>query len=129
MSRGLLAVVCILTVSGTLFAPSASDLNEGTRLTRDSGNTYTFSWRGRPGKTYFLQHSEDLNTWIYFPDVIEPGANLPLSYGFSVSGPSRFFLRLKYTDIPTGNPSAADFDGDGLGSVHEFLAMRKAATR
>ena len=121
MSRAFLVLVCLLTLPGTLFAPTADDPNEGTRLTRASGNAYTFSWWGRSGKTYFLQHSEDLNTWIYFPDVIESGANAPLSYGFSISGPSQFYLRLKYSTIPTGNPSAADFDGDGLSNADELL--------
>ena len=120
MSRGFLALICVLVLAGTLFAPNVNDPNEGAVFTHDSGSHYTFSWWGRSGRTYFLQHSEDLQTWIYFPDVIESGANWPLSYGFSVSGPSRFFLRLRYTNIPTGNPSAADFDGDGLSNFDEL---------
>ena len=120
MKRGFIVLVCIFAAAGTLFAPNASDPNEGTRLTRTGANTYTFSWWGRTGRTYFLQHTGDLNTWIYFPDVIESGTNATRSYGFNVSGASQFYLRLKYSDIPTGNPSTADFDFDGLSNLDEL---------
>ena len=59
-------------------------------------------------------------TWTYYPDILEPGTGVRLGYTFTVSGPNRFFLRLKYSDIPTGDPHAADFDGDGVSNGDEL---------
>jgi len=123
MNRRFLLLLCVLALPGTLFAPSAGDPNEGIRLARTGTNTYSLSWWGRLGRTYFVQHSEDLANWIYFADLIEPGANAPLSYGFgfpaSPPPPARFFLRVISGDIPPGNPD--DLDGDGLSNADELL--------
>lgn len=106
----------------TAMSQGISAPNEGSRLIRLGGNSYSFKWSGHLGRSYFLQHSEDLVTWTYFPDVIETGTNspLPLSYGVTVSGPNRFFLRLKYSEVPTIDPKTADFDGDGLSNWDEL---------
>lgn len=120
MSRRFLVIACVLALVSPAFAQTANDPNEGVRFTNGTANTYDFSWWSRSGRTYFLQHSEDLLTWIYFPDVIETGVNGVLSYGFSVSGPDRYFVRLKYTTQTSGNPSTADFDGDGLSNADEL---------
>ena len=111
------ALLCLMDLAG---AQSQSSLNEGAKLTKDStANTYTFSWWGRAGRTYFIQHSEDLHIWEYLP-VIEPGAGQTIEWGFTSSA-ARFFLRLRYSDIPTSDPFAADFDGDGVGNYAELL--------
>ena len=122
MKRILFALLFVLGFIAPAMSQTADDSNEGARLSLGTGNSYAFSWWGRTGRTYFVQHSEDLMNWVYFPDIIDSGTNAPLSYGFSVSGPDRFFLRLKYTDIPTGNPNTADFDGDGVSNLAELQA-------
>lgn len=96
--------------------------NDLATLTRGAGNSITLSWWGRAGRTYFLQQSSTLMSWRYFPDVIEPGTGgLPLlSYGFTLTGTDRYFLRLRYSDIPTTDPDNADFNGDGLGNLDDL---------
>lgn len=98
--------------------PIAGQDNEGSRMGIDSETgAYRFSWWGVSGRTYFIQHTEELGFptfWNFLP-VIEQGAEAPIEYGFLVSGsPPRFFLRLRHTDEPTDDPYAADFDGDGI---------------
>ncbi len=120
MSRGFLALACVLAFVSSTFAQTSSDPNEGARLSQGASNTYDFSWWSRSGRSYFLQHSEDLMSWTYFPDVIEAGVNGVISYGFDVSGPDRYFVRLKYTDLPTNNILTSDFDGDFISSLEEL---------
>lgn len=120
MKRHFLHLFCILALAGGALGQTTNDTNEGARLIHGSGSNYTFSWWGRSGRTYFLQHSENLLSWTYFPDVLESGGNGVLSYGFNVSGADRFFLRLKYSDILTNDPLNADFDGDFIGNLEEL---------
>ena len=124
MNSRFLVLLCSMALSEVAVAQTASDTNEGAKLIHNSGNSFTLYWWGRSGRTYFLQHSEDLKTWLYFPDVIAAVPNnIPaiLSYGFNVTGPDRFFLRLEFSDIATSNPATADFDGDGLSNAAELL--------
>lgn len=120
MKRVYLTVLFAIGWVASAMSQTASEPNEGARLSRGTENTYTFLWRGHAGRIYFLQHSDDLMTWVYFPDIIEAGINIPLGYGFPVSGPNRYFVRLRSADFPFGNPSTADSDGDGLGNWDEL---------
>lgn len=79
--------------------------------------TWTLDWDGVPGRTYFLQHSDDLIQWKYFP-VIESGAGQTIGWGFSSSA-EEFFVRLLYTDEPTSDPDNDDFDYDFLTNWEE----------
>lgn len=121
MKRIPFALFFALGWMAPVMSQTASDPNEGARLSLGSGNSYSLSWWGKTGRTYFVQHSEDLMNWVYFPDIIDSGTNALLSYGFSISGPDRFYLRLKYTDISTANPNTADFDGDGVSNRDELM--------
>jgi YD repeat-containing protein len=98
---------------------SADDFNEGCLLIHDALNDdHAFSWWGREGRTYFIQHSEDLIQWFYVP-LIESGDSHVISWFFESTAP-RFFLRLKHTDIPVDDPGTADFDGDGVTNATEL---------
>lgn len=90
-----------------------------TTLTHDSVNgTYTLSWYGSAGHTYFIHHSLDLMTWQTMP-IIESGANANLSWTIQLNA-DRTFFRLLVSDLPTnGNPGTADFDGDGIDNQTE----------
>ncbi len=113
-----LTAAAFLALGQMTLAQTATGPNEGLQLALDSYNeVFTMSWWGRAGRTYFIQHSEDLTTWDYIP-VIESGGDQPLQWGFS-SNADRFFLRLRYTDIPTDDPFTADFDGDHVGNYDE----------
>ena len=113
-------LICFLALIGFLHAQGPNDPNEGARLT--SGSTtgsYLFSFWARLGNTYFIQHSDDLKTWNYFP-VIKSGSDQVISWGFTSLSP-KFFLRLRYTNLLTTDPSNADFDGDGVSNYNELL--------
>jgi hypothetical protein len=122
LSRSLLVLLICAAVTPNVqvLAQTASDLNEGSILEHDSENEiFRFKWFGKSGRTYFIQHSEDLmQPWLYVP-IIDPGDESIKEWGFTSTG-DRFFLRLKYSDIPTSNAELADFDGDGIGNLDEL---------
>jgi hypothetical protein len=82
-------------------------------------NHYVFEWNGFPGRTYFLQVSHDLKTWIYL-DTIRSGAGEVLQQGLQCNA-EKYFARLQFTDIPTTNPHTDDFDGDGWSNAEEIV--------
>ena len=120
-TRTLLAAVWVFVLAtATTLAQTSTDPNEGSQITQNpTTGAYTFSWWGRAGRTYFIQQSDDLINWTYLP-VIESGAEQVIQWGFT-STQARFFLRLKYSDIPTNDPFDADFDGDGVSNWDELL--------
>lgn len=102
-------------------AQTATDLNEGVRVTSDPVTaTQVLSWYGKPGRTYFVQQSYDLIEWTYVPVVCD-GVGSPDGLNFA-STDSRQFWRLQYTDASKGILSGADadFDGDGLTNQQEL---------
>jgi hypothetical protein len=115
-------VLLLLTALLAPFAPAQTpeDLNEGTKLEWDSANSiWRFKWWGRQGRTYFIQHSENLlDPWQWVP-VIESGNESVREWGFTTTG-DKFFLRLKYSDLPTNDPWNADFDGDKVSNYSEL---------
>jgi hypothetical protein len=120
MRRALLVVSLIgLAAAPEGGAQSADDDNEGTRIEWDAVNEiYRFRWWGREGRTYFIQHTEDLGgPWNWVP-AVESGADAIKEYGFTTTG-DKMFLRLKLTDIATSDPEGDDFDGDGLSNLWE----------
>ncbi len=77
---------------------------------------WRFDWSGTDGWTYFIQWSDDLVYWQYFP-VIDFGATHdPFD---CETDASKHFLRLRLTNIPTVDPELADFDGDGISNIDE----------
>jgi hypothetical protein len=120
LMRALLTILVGFVVLTTATAQTSTDPNEGSRLTYDSlVGSYDFSWWGQPGRTYFIQHSDDLSAWEYLP-LIESGTNGLLSWGFT-STASKFFIRLRYSDIPTSDPFNDDFDGDKISNSDEVV--------
>lgn len=76
-------------------------------------------WDGVAGKTYFIQHSDDLKTWT-FDLLIKSGAGQH-EFMYPVT-PDKKFIRLNIVDSVSANPQTADFDGDGLSSLEEIQA-------
>ena len=114
----LFATLCASAVVS--FGQTSTDENEGSRLAPnlETANTFDFSWFGRAGRTYFVQHTDDLTTsWNFLP-VVESGAEDVLSYSVFSTAP-RTFLRLRYTDVFSSNPRDEDFDGDGVSNWDE----------
>ena len=119
-SRFLLLLWMTISFIGSLTAQTATDSNEGLRITKDSsGDGLTLFWYGRTGRTYFVQQSPDLLQWKYLP-IMDSGTGAPLSYGVSTTA-SRGFFRLSYTDDPLAGDPDGDFDGDGMSNMDELL--------
>ena len=117
--RRFILLFFLLALAGLVHAQGPNNPNEGSRITSGSGTgTFVFSWYGHAGNTYFIQQSNDLQTWAYIP-VIESGSNQVISWGFT-STAQKCFLRLKYTNISTTDPFNADFDGDGVSNWNEL---------
>jgi hypothetical protein len=114
---GLAAIVVAWVPQGVGQTPD--DYNEGTRIEWDAVNEiYRFRWWGHEGRTYFIQHTEDLGgPWNWVP-AVESGADAIKEYGFTTTG-DKMFLRLKLTDVATSDPEGDDFDGDGLANLWE----------
>ena len=116
---GWILILAALGPAAQLIAQSPGLPNEGSQLEHDVANQiWRFKWWGKSGRTYFIQHTDDLNRgWQWLP-LVEAGNGSVREWGFNSSG-DRFFLRLKYSDIPTANPSLADFDGDRISNLDE----------
>ena len=138
MNRSLLALLCGLALMDGVFAqtpddPTKNDPNEGVQFGQDGPTSHTLKWWGRANWTYFIQHSEDLMTWSYFPEIVvvvlteeeeeeEPEGKPIGPYGFGVSGADRFFVRLRSLPFPITDPFDADTDGDKVSTRDEFLS-------
>ncbi len=81
---------------------------------------FNLFWPGLPGRTYFLQTSEDLEDWLYL-EAIYAGTNGIIDEWVNSNNPSLFF-RLRFTDLPSADPEGDDFDGDGLSNAAELAA-------
>lgn len=88
-----------------------------TRIAPATDKGYTLGWDGVPGRTYFPQHSTDLQNWRYFP-VVLAGEAAEQQWWFDSDAP-RFFTRFRHTDIETPDPWGDDFDDDGFGNLEE----------
>lgn len=114
----LLCGLAITLPFGFLCAQTPTDQNEGSRLEVDGVNQiYRFKWWGKSGRTYFIQHSDDLRTWNWVP-VVEPGNDSIKEWGFTTTG-DKFFARLQYWVGATSDPAGDDFDQDGVPNLYE----------
>jgi len=88
------------------FAQSAADPLERAYLEHDEANQILrLKWWARSGRTYFIQHSEDLVYWNSFP-VVESGADAIMEYGvaYTPTSASKLFLRVKSTTHSNDGP-------------------------
>jgi len=110
-----LIIVGLVTVG-----QAGANPNEATRLEYDKyNNTWSFTWWGHVGSTYFIQQSDDLLSWQYMPFIIE-GEDKVAEWQFS-NDQNTAFVRLKYTDMPTSDPRNDDFDSDDINNWSELL--------
>ena len=120
MNRLVFILVWLVGMACGGFAQTSTSPNEGSQLSHDaSTGIYSLYWWGRTGNTYFIQHSEDLTNWIYFPEI-KPGLNAVLGENFQTNA-AKFFVRLRISNIPTTDPFNADFDGDHVSNQDELL--------
>ena len=101
----------LLCATPVLSAPTATEDNEGLRLSHGAGSlVFSLSWWGRDSRLYLPETSEDLMVWTPLPRV-EIGRGAPISFELAIFG-GRDFLRLRFSDNP-------DLDGDGLSNLEE----------
>ena len=79
---------------------------------------FNLLWPGRPGRSYFIQRSENLSGWAYLP-VVTSGQGTTEQWWFASDGDA-LFMRLRFTDTPTSDPELADFDSDGIATMTEL---------
>jgi hypothetical protein len=115
-----LAPFLSLLVVSSLTVASVGESEENVHLVpaTEPPGAWTLQWTGRTGRTYFVQHSHDLHSWTYI-NTIKHGEGAQM-LGTSSTG-SKYFLRLRHTDIPCVDPATADFDGDGLNNADELI--------
>jgi hypothetical protein len=106
----LLWLICLAPVHAQV---SAAAEQAAPSITRTGSDLWDLSWYGLSGRTYFMQSSASLQLWDYMP-MIELGENASLSQNVSPLLPGSRFYRLRFSDTPTTQPAAADFDGDGV---------------
>lgn len=119
-----LASVFLLVLPLFTHAQTAADLNEGTKIERDTANEmWRLKWWSREGRTYFVQHSEDLSLWTWM-DVIISGNDSAREVGFDTNA-GKFFMRLIHTDFPSTDPANEDWDDDGLINAQELALQTR----
>jgi hypothetical protein len=111
-------LLLVAAAAACALAQSPVDQNEGSKLEHDEANgIWRFKWWAKSGRTYFLQHSDNLTLWNWVP-IVESGNDSLKEWGFSISG-DRFFVRLRHTDQTTTDPENDDFDDDGVPNLAE----------
>jgi len=103
----------ILILAGCAFAQSETDLNEGLTINYDAAGSpspYTLRWWGRSGFYYFIEESDDLKNWTYFP-YATVGSDDIGSVSFDIDANRKFF-RLYLTNELDSPILTNDFDGD-----------------
>ncbi|MEN8737055.1 MAG: hypothetical protein ABF337_07370, partial [Akkermansiaceae bacterium] len=113
----------LFTVLGLFISLGPSHAQQAAPQVSDgaTANTWVVTWRSVVGRTYFLEVSDDLQTWTYAPDVFYGDGSIQGLNVSSPSSPNQMFFRLKFTDlpVPNGDAGAADFDGDGISNFDE----------
>ncbi len=113
-------LISLCAFSSNANAQTASDPNEGSIIERDTANEiWRMKWWSHEGRTYLIQHSEDLSLWTWM-DVIVTGNNSVREVVLNTNT-DKFFMRLVYTDQSTTDPANEDWDGDGVSNYNELL--------
>jgi len=122
MKLHTLLIPLALLVAVPLSAQTADDLNEGTVLIYDESNAptpFSFNWWGHSGYFYFIEQSETLKEWTYFPYAVIGDDGIE-GVDFNTNS-DKMFLRLQFTNDPNSALLTADFDGDNVGNGDELL--------
>ena len=103
----------VLILAGCAFAQSETDLNEGFTINYDAAGSplpYTLRWWGRLGFYYFIEESDDLKNWTYFPYAAAGSDDVEI-LNFDMDSNRKFF-RLNLTNDLDSTILTDDFDGD-----------------
>ncbi|MEM1157605.1 MAG: hypothetical protein AAGH72_05045, partial [Verrucomicrobiota bacterium] len=92
------AILFLMFSASVLISQTADEPNEGVQVEQDAvSGDWQLKWWGKLGRTYFIQHTNDLRSdWSWVP-LVESGGDAVREWGFT-STSDRFFLRLAYSD-------------------------------
>ena len=116
-------IVCASILALVASQPNFGETPQGNPAGAMVGDAFLFQWEGVSGRTYFVRTSSDMQDWDFIPEIEHGEGNF--HYGFESTNDT-LFVQLVYTDTSAlvdgeVNPEEADFDGDGLPSLHELL--------
>ena len=113
-------LIAMLLLGAAEIPADGSGTAQTLQIEKATGTAGGFNllWPGRPGRSYFIQRSENLSGWAYLPEVT-PGQGTTEQWWFASDGDA-LFMRLRFTDIPTNDPELADFDLDGIATMTEL---------
>ncbi len=101
----------VVALAGSLHAQQQA-VKPKLEFEAGTGGTWNLSWDGSDGHTYFLQFSDDLKEWQYFPRI-ETGHDEGLGWGLFADG-ALFFVRIQCTNASYVDPEFDDYDGDDI---------------
>lgn len=102
-------------------AQTANDLNMGLQVNPGSSSqTFTLSWFGEQGYSYFVQQTDDLTAdWGWSPIIEKPTTDAAIHWNFTSASDAMFF-RVNRISNPQGMLWRIDFDLDGMSNEIEF---------
>lgn len=119
--RKLLPIGLAFLTGQAITAQTASDLNMGLQVNPGSSSqTFTLSWFGEQGYSYFVQQTDDLTAdWGWSPIIEKPTTDGAIHWNFTSASDAMFF-RLNRISNPQGMLWRIDFDLDGMSNEIEF---------
>jgi len=102
-------------------AQTASDFNLGLQVNPGSSSqTFTLSWFGEQGYSYFVQQTDDLtDEWGWAPIIETPTVDEAIHWNFTSLSDAMFF-RVNRISNPQGMLWRIDFDSDGMSNEIEY---------
>jgi len=116
-----LAFFLALFVTAALVPSFAAPGTDDAQLRIAPGSapqTHDLSWWGESGYSYFMQHSDDLETWAWSPVLEEPTDDGTITY-VTTSASEQMFYRVEGIADPQSMLWRIDVDGDGMSNVIE----------
>lgn len=115
----LTTALAAIALSPLAATPTADSPNHGFTIEPGTtAGTFVLEWWGIDEHIYFIEHSDDLMTWSFFP-IYELGLDGPLSWGVSMTD-DRHFYRAKFSDDPESTLLSTDYNGAMLSAWEQI---------
>lgn len=120
-SRQLISIGLAMLAMQPITAQTASDFNLGLQVNPGSSSqTFTLSWFGEQGYSYFVQQTDDLTAeWGWAPIIEKPTVDEAIHWNFTSLSDAMFF-RVNRISNPQGMLWRIDFDSDGMSNEIEY---------
>ncbi len=117
IQRTSIAFATLLLLTGN--TPLSSQVIQQSPIISADSSNITLKLASVANRTYFIQYSPNTENWLTFNDFIQTGESSLVEYKLPIPL-TKSLLRLIWTDIPSEDPLTADFDDDGLSTLHEI---------